>query len=333
MGGALPISILDLAPIRQGGDAAQAFVQMVAQARHAEALGYHRYWLAEHHNMSGIGSAATSVLIGHIAAATQTMRVGSGGVMLPNHAPLVIAEQFGTLESLYPGRIDLGLGRAPGTDRQTAHALRRERSGNDQDFPRDVLELQSYLGAAKPEQAVRAVPGEGLQVPIWLLGSSLFSAQLAAMLGLPYAFASHFAPDYLFDALHVYRSQFRPSAALEKPYAIVGVNVVAADTDEEARRLFTSQQIQSVGALRGARNLLGPPVDGMDGRWSSAERQAVEHKTHYSFVGAEETLRRGLGDFVERTEADEVMTTVRIFELDACLRSLEILAGIDLART
>lgn len=328
----VPFSVLDLAPIRQGGDAAQAFAQMVAQARHAEALGYHRYWLAEHHNMSGIGSAATSVLIGHVAAATQTMRVGSGGIMLPNHAPLVIAEQFGTLESLYPGRIDLGLGRAPGTDRLTAHALRRTRTGNDQDFPRDVLELQSYLAVAKPEQAVRAVPGEGLQVPIWLLGSSLFSAQLAAMLGLPYAFASHFAPDYLLEALRVYRSQFKPSAALERPYAIVGVNVVAADTDAEARRLFTSQQIQSVGALRGARTLLGPPVDSMDGRWNGAERQAVEHKTHYSFVGAEETLRRSLGDFVEQTGADEVMTTVRIFEPDACLRSLEILAGLGLQR-
>ena len=330
MGAAIPLSVLDLAPIRQGGDPAQAFAQMRAQARRAEELGYLRYWLAEHHNMSGIGSAATSVLIGHVAGATRTIRVGSGGIMLPNHAPLVIAEQFGTLESLYPGRIDLGLGRAPGTDRQTAHALRRERTGNDQDFPRDVLELQSYLEAAEPGQAVRAVPGEGLQVPIWLLGSSLFSAQLAAMLGLPYAFASHFAPDYLLEALHVYRSQFKPSAALERPYAIAGVNVVAADTDAEARRLFTSQQIQSVGALRGARTLLGPPADSMEGRWSPAERQAVGHKTHFSFVGAEETLRRGLGDFVERTEVDEVMTTVRIFEQDACLRSLEILAGLGL---
>ena len=333
MATAVPFSVLDLAPIRQGGDAPQAFAQMVAQARYAETLGYRRYWLAEHHNMSGIGSAATSVLIGHVAAATRTMRVGAGGIMLPNHAPLVIAEQFGTLESLYPGRIDLGLGRAPGTDRLTVRALRRDRIGGDQDFPRDVLELQAYFAAAEPDQAVRAVPGEGLQVPIWLLGSSLFSAQLAAMLGLPYAFASHFAPDYLMDALQVYRSQFKPSAALEKPYAIVGVNVVAADTDAEARRLFTSQQIQAVGALRGARTLLGPPVDGMDGRWSAAERQAVAHKTHYSFVGAEETLRHSLGDFVERTGADEVMTTVRIFEPDACLRSLEILAGVRLERS
>ena len=213
----IPFSILDLAPIRQDGDAAEAFRLMGDQARHAEKLGYHRYWLAEHHNMGGIGSAATSVLIGHVAGATQTIRVGAGGIMLPNHAPLVIAEHFGTLESLYPGRIDLGLGRAPGTDPLTARALRQNRSGNERDFPQDVLELQNYFETPEPEQPVRAVPGAGLKVPIWLLGSSLFSAQLAGMLGLPYAFASHFAPDYLLDALHVYRREFRPSEHLEQP--------------------------------------------------------------------------------------------------------------------
>ena len=254
----IPLSILDLAPIRLGSDAAAAFHTMRAQARHAEKLGFRRYWIAEHHNMAGIGSAATSVLIAHVAEATEKIRVGSGGIMLPNHAPLVIAEQFGTLESLYPGRIDLGLGRAPGTDLVTVRALRRERIGSDRQFPRDVLELQAYFRDPEPDQAVRAVPGAGLQVPIWLLGSSLFSAQLAAHLGLPYAFASHFAPALLADALHVYRTTFRPSEQLAQPYAMVGVNVAAADSDEEARRLFTSQQVQSIGMMRGRRDQLGP---------------------------------------------------------------------------
>lgn len=324
----IPFSILDLAPIRQGGSAAEAFRSMREQAQLAEKLGYHRYWLAEHHNMGGIGSAATSVLIGHIAEATETMRIGSGGVMLPNHAPLVIAEQFGTLESLYPGRIDLGLGRAPGTDQLTARALRRDRLGTDQQFPQDVLELQSYFRVAEPDQAVRAVPGAGLQVPIWLLGSSLFSAQLAALLGLPYAFASHFAPDLLMEALDAYRGGFQPSEHLERPYAMVGVNVVAADSDEEARRLFTSQQIQSIGMMRGRRDQLGPPVDDIETCWSGMGKQAVEHKLTYSIVGSAETVRRGIAALIDQTEADELITTVRIFDPGACLRTLEVLAAV-----
>ena len=324
----IPFSILDLAPIRQGGSAAEAFRSMRKQAQLAEKLGYLRYWLAEHHNMGGIGSAATSVLIGHVAEATETMRIGSGGIMLPNHAPLVIAEQFGTLESLYPGRIDLGLGRAPGTDQLTAHALRRNRLGTDQQFPQDVLELQSYFRTALPDQAVRAVPGAGLQVPIWLLGSSLFSAQLAAHLGLPYAFASHFAPDLLMEALGAYRSGFQPSEHLERPYAIVGVNVVAADRDEEARRLFTSQQIQSIGMMRGRRDQLGPPVDDIETCWTGMEKQAVEHKLAYSIVGSAETVRRGIAALIDKTDADELITTVRIFDPGACHRSLEVLAEV-----
>ena len=324
----IPFSILDLAPIRQGGCAAEAFRTMRKQAQLAEKLGYLRYWLAEHHNMGGIGSAATSVLIGHVAEATETMRIGSGGVMLPNHAPLVIAEQFGTLESLYPGRIDLGLGRAPGTDQLTAHALRRNRSGTDQQFPQDVLELQSYFRIALPDQAVRAVPGAGLQVPVWLLGSSLFSAQLAAHLGLPYAFASHFAPDLLMEALDAYRSGFQSSEHLERPYAMVGVNVVAADRDEEARRLFTSQQVQSIGMMRGRRDQLGPPVDDIETCWTWMEKQAVEHKLTYSFVGSAATVRRGIAALIDRTDADELITTVRIFDPGACHRSLEILAEV-----
>jgi len=278
--------------------------------------------------MSGIGSAATSVLIGHVAEATKSIRVGAGGVMLPNHAPLVIAEQFGTLESLYPGRIDLGLGRAPGTDRLTTHALRRTLASSDNDFPRDVVELQSYFRAAEPEQAVRAVPGAGLDVPIWLLGSSLFSAQLAAHLGLPYAFASHFAPDYLMHALDEYRNGFRPSEQLDKPYAMVGMNVVAADTDDEARALFTSQQVASTSMMRGLREPFGPPIDDIEVYWTPNEKPAVEHKLRYAFVGSAEMIQTGITHFLEQTGADELITTVRIFDPDACHRSIEILADV-----
>ena len=324
----IPFSILDLAPIRQDGDAAEAFRLMGDQARRAEKLGYHRYWLAEHHNMGGIGSAATSVLIGHVAGATQTIRVGAGGIMLPNHAPLVIAEHFGTLESLYPGRIDLGLGRAPGTDPLTARALRQNRSGNERDFPQDVLELQNYFETPEPEQPVRAVPGAGLKVPIWLLGSSLFSAQLAGMLGLPYAFASHFAPDYLLDALHVYRHEFRPSEHLEQPYAMVGVNIVAADSDAEAHRLLTSQQVQSIQMIRGQRSPLAPPIDDIESYWTPAEKLAVEHKLTYSFAGSAASVRHALSELIDQTSADEVITTVRIFDPAAALHSLEILADL-----
>lgn len=324
----IPISILDLAPIRQGGDATQAYEVMRRQAQHADSLGYNRYWLAEHHNMRGIGSAATSVLIGHVAAATKRIRVGSGGVMLPNHAPLVIAEQFGTLESLYPGRVDCGLGRAPGTDQMTAYALRRERMGSAEDFPRDVMELQAYFREAEPDQAVRAVPGAGLRVPIWLLGSSMFSAQLAAHLGLPYAFASHFAPDYLLNALEAYREGFRPSEYLDKPYAMVAVNVVAADTDEEARHLFTSMQMRSIGMMRGNRDPIGPPIDDIESYWLPHEKPSVEHKLTYSYVGSGETVREGLDGLVEQTGADELISTVWIYDPEACLRSLAILAEV-----
>jgi len=249
-------------------------------------------------------------------------------VMLPNHAPLVIAEQFGTLESLYPGRIDLGLGRAPGTDRTTAHALRRTLAGSDNDFPRDVVELQSYFRVAEPQQAVRAVPGAGLDVPIWLLGSSLFSAQLAAHLGLPYAFASHFAPDYLLPALDEYRNGFRPSEQLDKPYAMVGMNVVAADTDDEARVLFTSQQVASTNMMRGLREPFAPPIDDIEAYWSPHEKPAVEHKLRYAFVGSREAVRGSIAEFLDQTGADELITTVRIFDPEACHRSLEILADI-----
>ena len=322
----IPFSILDLAPIREGSDAAASFKTMREQARHAERLGYHRYWLAEHHNMVGIGSAATSVLIGHVAGATETIRVGSGGVMLPNHAPLVIAEQFGTLASLYPGRIDLGLGRAPGTDPRTTFALRRERMGSAENFPRDVMELQYFFREAEPQQAVRAVPGAGLSIPIWLLGSSLYSAQLAAHLGLPYAFASHFAPDMLMAALHEYRSGFQPSAQLQQPYVMVGLNVVAADTDEEARGLFTSQQQQSTDLIRGAPSRLRPPIDDIENYWTRAEKPHVEHKMLYSVVGSLQTVCRGVAAFMEKTGADEIITTVRIYDPKDGLRSLEILA-------
>ena len=320
-------SLLELASVREGDSVATTLANSVRYAQHAEALGFKRFWLAEHHNMEGISSSATSVLVGHIAGKTGSIRVGSGGVMLPNHPPLVIAEQFGTLECLYPGRIDLGLGRAPGTDPVTARALRRDGLGAEQ-FPEDVARLQNLLGPLQPGQPVKAIPGAGTNVPIWLLGSSLFSAQLAAMLGLPYAFASHFAPDQLLDALHAYRIGFRPSEHLERPHAMVGVNVVAADTDAEARRLFSSQQMQSTDMMRGKRDPLAPPIDDIEQYWTALERPAVEHKLHFSFVGSAATVGRGLAALIEETEADEVITTVRIFEPNACLRSLEILADV-----
>ncbi len=322
------ISVLDLAPVKANGTITESFRNTLDLARHAEQWGYRRYWLAEHHNMSGIASAATAVLIGYVAGGTETIRVGSGGIMLPNHAPLIIAEQFGTLEALYPGRIDLGIGRAPGTDQRTTWALRRNLMSGADTFPQDVAELQSYFAPAQPGQAVRAVPGAGLQVPLWLLGSSLFSAQLAASLGLPFAFASHFAPDYLMQALDVYRSQFRPSAQLEKPYAMPGVNVFAADTDVEALRLFTSLQQQFVNLRRGTPGLLSPPLDSMDGQWSDMEKAGVERALAYSIVGSPETVRRELEDFIHATQADEMMVTAQIFDHDARLRSFQIVADI-----
>jgi luciferase family oxidoreductase group 1 len=327
----IPFSVLDTTPVVQGGDATQAFRNTLDLARHAERWGFLRYWLAEHHNMPGIASAATSVVIGHVAGGTSTIRVGSGGVMLPNHAPLVIAEQFGTLASLYPGRIDLGIGRAPGTDMRTAQALRRHLPGADT-FPQDVLELQHYFKAPEPGQMVRAVPGAGLNVPIWLLGSSLFSAQLAAHLGLPFAFASHFAPDAMMAALHVYRTQFRPSEQLEKPYAMLGLTICAADSDEEAAQLFTSLQQQWTLLRRGSPAPLPPPVDSMDGRWSPAEKAGLEHALARAIVGSPETVRRGLEAFIAETAADEIMMTSQIFDHAARLRSFKIVAEIKNGR-
>jgi luciferase family oxidoreductase group 1 len=321
-----PISILDLSPIVQGGTAADALHNSLDLARHAERWGYRRYWLAEHHNMPGIASAATAVAIGYVAAGTKTIRVGSGGVMLPNHAPLVIAEQFGTLESLFPGRIDLGLGRAPGTDQLTALALRRGELNSAETFPQDVAELQGYFRAVRPGQGVQAVPGGGLSVPIWLLGSSLFSARLAASLGLPFAFASHFAPDYLGQALELYRNEFRPSAQMARPYAMAAVAVYAAETDEAAARLFTSLQQSFVNLRRGTPGRLPPPVESMDGLWSEMEEAGVAHAFREAIIGSAATVKHGIEEFQRRTDADEIIVMAAIYDQAARLRSHEIVA-------
>ena len=327
----IPFSVLDLSPVPRGATPGDSLRNSRDLARHAEALGFHRYWLAEHHNMTGIASAATSVVIGYIAEGTKTIRVGSGGIMLPNHAPLVIAEQFGTLASLYPGRIDLGLGRAPGTDQGTARALRRAMGPSDDRFPDDVQELQMFLGPQLAGQTVRAVPGMDTNVPIWLLGSSLFSAQLAAHLGLPFAFASHFAPDMMMKALEIYRHMFRPSDVLDKPYAMLGINVVAADTDEEARKLFTSQQQAFWNLRRGAPGLLPPPVNSMEGVWTPMEKAQVDHALSCAVVGSPDTVRDGLEAFIERTGADELIITAQIFDHAARKRSYELVAGAHAA--
>jgi len=323
----VPLSVLDLAFVVQGATPADALRNSLDLARHVERLGYRRFWLAEHHNMAGIASAATAVAIGYVAGGTKTIRVGSGGIMLPNHSPLVIAEQFGTLESLYPGRIDLGLGRAPGTDQKTLQALRRDLASADS-FPRDVLELQAFLGPLQPGQTVKAVPGADLKVPLWILGSSLFGAQLAAHMGLPFAFASHFAPDALMPALQAYRAQFKPSAQLDRPYAMVGVNVIAAETDAQARRLFTSVQQGFTNAIRGKRSKLQPPIDDIEEYWTPPEKDLVCHMLACSFVGSAETARRGLERFIENTQADELIVAAAIYDHAARLRSYEILAGI-----
>jgi len=320
-------SILDLAPVPRGSTPGDALRNTLDLARHAERWGYTRYWLAEHHNMTGIASAATAVVIGQVAAATRTIRVGAGGIMLPNHSPLVIAEQFGTLEALYPGRIDLGLGRAPGTDQLTLRALRRDPAAAE-DFPQDVLELQALFGPEQPGQRIRAVPGMGLNVPLWILGSSLYGAQLAATLGLPYAFASHFAPDALMQALQVYREMFRPSAQLQRPYAMVGVNVIAADTDAEARRLFTSPQQSFTHLVRGTRGQLPPPIDDIESYWSPMEKMQASRMLACSFVGAADTVRQGLTDFLAQTGADELIVASAIYDHAARLRSYEILANV-----
>jgi luciferase family oxidoreductase group 1 len=318
-------SILDLAFVADGSTPAAALHNTLDLAQHAERWGYTRFWLAEHHNMVGIASAATSVVIGYVAGGTRSIRVGSGGIMLPNHSPLVVAEQFGTLESLYPGRIDLGLGRAPGTDQRTLRALRRDHASAES-FPQDVLELQAFLGPLQPNQHVQAVPGTGLNVPLWILGSSLYGAQLAAALGLPYAFASHFAPDDLEPALAIYRANFRPSAQLAEPYAMVGANVIAADTDEEARRLVTSAQQAFTNLLRGARGQLRPPIDDIETYWSSAEKAQASRMLACSFVGSPATIRTGIAQFVAATGADEVIAAAAIYEHAARLRSYELLA-------
>ncbi len=323
----ISFSILDLSPIRAGETAASAFHNTLDLARYAEKWGYRRFWLAEHHNMTGVASAATSVVIGYVAGGTSTIRVGAGGVMLPNHAPLVIAEQFGTLESLYPGRIDLGLGRAPGSDQNTMHALRRNFAPDkDDSFPHDVQELQSYFQKAAPGQRVRAVPGEGLQVPLWLLGSSLYSAQLAAALGLPFAFASHFAPDYLLPALDIYRNRFQPSHAHPTPHAMLAVNVFAADTDAEAHRLFTSVQNQFINLRRGNPGPLQPPIDDPQTAWTPAEQAGADHALACSVIGSPQTVQQGLEAFIANTGADELLITAQIFDHDARLHSFKIAA-------
>ncbi|GLQ93701.1 LLM class flavin-dependent oxidoreductase [Dyella acidisoli] len=319
----IPFSVLDLAPVTEGSTPAEAFANMTNLAQWTEQLGYHRYWLAEHHNMPGIASAATAVLIGHVAGSTSRIRVGAGGIMLPNHAPLQVAEQFGTLASLYPGRIDLGLGRAPGTDQATARALRRYYEGAET-FPNDVHELLAFFEPASPDQTVRAVPGAGIDVPVWLLGSSLFSAQLAAAQGLPFAFASHFAPDAMDEALMLYRRDFKPSARLDKPYAMLCVNVVASDTDSEARRLFTTQQQSFVNLRRGRPGLIPPPIDDMESYWTPAEKYMVERALACAIVGSPETVREGLAAFIERHRPDELMLTANIFDHAARKRSFEL---------
>jgi luciferase family oxidoreductase group 1 len=325
----VPLSVLDLSPIPRGGSAGQALRNSLDLARHAERLGYKRYWLAEHHSMPGIASAATAVTIGYVAGGTSTIRVGSGGIMLPNHAPLVIAEQFGTLDALFPGRIDLGLGRAPGTDQRTARALRRERANTAADtFPQDVLELQGYFQPAMSDQAVRAIPGEGRKVPIWLLGSSLFSAQLAAELGLPYAFAGHFAPDLMLEALAIYRRAFKPSEQLSQSYAMAGVGVVAAESDGVAVKLFSSIQQQFIALHRGVPGQLPPPVEDLAAIASSQEIAAVERTLREAIVGSRQTVKRRLASFIERTGVDEVMATAHIFDHEARVHTYEILAEV-----
>ena len=330
----LRLSILDLAPVTVGSTPREALRNSLDLVQHAERFGYQRYWVAEHHNMTGIASAATSVVIGYLAAGTSTIRVGSGGIMLPNHSPLTIAEQFGTLESLYPGRIDLGVGRAPGTDQLTLRALRRNPMSADT-FPEDVQELQSFLAPARHGQAVRAVPGAGTEVPIWILGSSLFGAQLAAKLGLPYAFASHFAPEALHEALEIYRRRFEPSPQLDQPYAMAGVNVVVADTDEEAAHLFTTIQQSFANLVRGRGGQMQPPIDDIESYWTPAEKYQAARMLAYSFVGSPDTVRSGLEQFTVTTGVDELMVVTSIYDHAKRVRSYELLAevgGLDFRR-
>jgi luciferase family oxidoreductase group 1 len=325
---AIPLSVLDLAPVHQDGTIADALHRSLDLARHVEKLGYNRFWVAEHHNMPGIASSATSVLIGYIAGGTSTLRVGSGGIMLPNHAPLVIAEQFGTLEALYPGRIDLGLGRAPGTDPMTMRALRRELVDDDNAFPQNVQELLALLAPAAEGQKVRAVPGAGSDVPVWLLGSSTFSAQLAGLLGLPFAFASHFAPLRLAEALETYRHFFRPSEHLQKPYAMVGVPVIAAPTDEEAHFQATTQYQRLINLVRGRPTTLMPPVESMDGLWDAREEAYVRSHLGVAIIGGPDKVRDGLKALVKRTGADELIITTDFYDHADRLRSFEIVMDV-----
>lgn len=317
------ISILELGRVREGSDRRAALDEARALGRHAETLGYKRIWVAEHHNIPAVTTAATSLVIQHIAAATETIRVGAGGIMLPNHPPYVIAEQFGTLATLYPGRIDLGLGRAPGTDQLTLRALRRD-PANAEFFPRDILELQAYLGPLQSGERIEAVPGSGTDVPLWVLGSSLFGAQLAAELGLPYGFASHFAPQALDRAIAVYRERFKPSAQLGAPYVLVGANVIAAETDAEARRLATSQQMSFADLFRGTRSLTRPPIDDIDAYWSPHEKAQASQMLACSIVGGPSAVRDGIGALVQRTSADEIMVVSDIFDADKRFRSFEL---------
>lgn len=325
----IPFSVLDLSPIIKGGSPADSLQNTLDLARNAENWGYRRYWLAEHHSMPGIASSATSVVIGHVASGTSKIRVGSGGVMLPNHAPLVIAEQFGTLESLYPGRIDLGLGRAPGTDQYTAYALRRDARRDGSEFPQSLAELRAYFNPSPSiDRKVRAIPGEGLNVPIWLLGSSGFSAQLAGQLGLPFSFASHFSPQNTLPALDLYRRSFKPSDVLSEPYAMVALNVIAADTDEEAERLATSMHQQFLDLMRNNPGPLKPPVDSMDGLWNVYEKAALEDKLGSSITGSPETVKARLQQFLDETNADEIMVNAQIYDHNARLYSYEIISNI-----
>lgn len=322
----IPVSVLDLAPILEGETPSHSFAKSLELAQHVERFGYNRYWFAEHHNMENIASSATAVLIGYIAGGTSVIRVGSGGIMLPNHAPLIIAEQFGTLESLYPGRIDLGLGRAPGTDQFTANALRRNLNGSVDAFPNDVIELKNYLAPRDTTARVRAIPGEGTQVPVWLLGSSTYNAQLAAALGLPFAFASHFAPAYLYEALKLYRQRFTAAEQLQQPYAMACVNVIAADTDEEAQRLATSFYMLAMGIVTGKRKPLQPPVDSMNEVWQDYEKAAVLQMMEFTFIGSAKSVQHALQSFAEKTRVNEIMVASYIYDEKAKIRSYELIA-------
>jgi len=324
----IPYSVLDLATVSEGADLTNTFAKSLDLAQHVERLGYNRYWLSEHHNMISVASSATSILIGYIAGGTKKMRVGSGGIMLPNHSPLAVAEQFGTLESLYPGRIDLGLGRAPGTDQLTAMELRGNRFNAANDFPGDIIKLQTYFSKENSNAKVRAIPGEGQEIPIWILGSSTDSAELAAYFGLPYAFATHFAPGQFLSALKIYRENFRPSQFLQKPYLMACVNVVAADSNEEANLLATSLYQMFIGIITGKRKRLQPPVSNMDELWTEYEREAANQMLAYSFIGNPEKIKKEVNEFVKMTAINEIMVISNIYEQRAKLRSYELFAGI-----